>query len=67
MVRSAASHDMSVDNYLSDPFRSRYSLKLFVVPSVIVLIIVGIGLMTEFQISDRVTEEQQASIEAKRS
>lgn len=55
---------MTLEQYLPDTIRKRYSLKLFGVSLLIVLLIAAFAIFISVQVSDRVTEEQLDSLEA---
>jgi len=55
---------MTPARYLPDAVRSRYAVKLFLVSLVVVTVIVGVGVVTAMQVSERVTDEQLDSMEA---
>ena len=55
---------MSLDEHLPDQLRSRYAFKLLGISLLIVTIIVSIGAVMAFQLSDRVADEQLRSVEA---
>jgi PAS domain S-box-containing protein len=55
---------MSLDQYLPDQLRSRYAFKLLGISLLIVAVIVSIGGVMAFQLSDNVADEQLRSVEA---